>query len=131
MSIKILGVDDSPTIRRLLKISTKQYVEDVEFLEAENGQIALDILEHHPDVKLIFLDVNMPIIGGKEFLENLRFQDRFSNIKVIVQTTQTDKAMAKSLVELGISGYIVKPYTIETLQKLLTKLSEQLDIKLK
>jgi two-component system chemotaxis response regulator CheY len=126
MSIKILGVDDSPTIRRLLKTATTQFVVDPIFLEAENGLHALEVLEENPDIKLIFLDINMPRMNGREFLESIRSQDRFNHIKVIIQTTETDRNVAKSLMELGISGYVIKPYTMETMKKLFIKLSESI-----
>ena len=71
-----------------------------------------------PPPKIIFLDLNMPRMGGIEFLLELRSEVRFDDVEVIILTTSNwynDKIKA---FDLGIAGYLVKPINQENLQTL-------------
>jgi len=121
MSAKILIVDDSLTMLRILKTAAKMVIKDVKVFEAKNGQEALDHLEQNSDIKLVLLDVNMPIMTGKEFLIIIRQNSEYDDVKVIVQTTETGKKSIEDLMQYKISGYLMKPYQTKTVQKLMIK----------
>lgn len=131
MGIKILLVDDSATMLRILKTSAQMVIADVEILEARNGQEAFECLEKNTDISLILLDVNMPIMNGIEFLWKMREDSRFSGVKVIMQTTETGKLTVEKAMELGISGYLMKPYQTKRVQELMTKLAPVIGYELK
>lgn len=112
--MKVLVVDDSKVIREI----EKKYLEEMGFevLEAENGEIALNILENNPDIKLILLDWHMPIMNGYEFLLKLRTNLKWSHIKVIMVTTENDhKNIIKALIA-GANEYLMKPFDKEMLE---------------
>ncbi len=108
MKKKILVVDDSEEFRRLTKtiLLSKYYVES-----AENGIKALSLLQDGnfmPD--LIISDLNMPVLGGKDFLEQIKSSGAFKNIPVIILSS-IDKSDEKiKLINLGASDYLEKPY---------------------
>lgn len=107
MTKKILAVDDSPSVRKLVEFSLKRGG----FLvtTAQDGQEALDIIVR--DVfDAVILDVNMPRLDGFEFLRRIKANESLASIPVVMLTTEghdMDKARAK---ELGASAYLVKPF---------------------
>ena len=83
-----------------------------ELFIAGNGKEAVDFLEAKamdelPDV--ILLDLNMPKMNGIEFLQNIRPQERYKDLKVFVMTTSNETSDSTRAHDLGISGYIIKP----------------------
>jgi CheY-like chemotaxis protein len=85
---------------------------------ARNGQDALDMLSgNHTETPvnpdLILLDLNMPKMGGLEFLRNLRSLDNYRRTSVFIMTTSEEEAEREEAARLGISGYIVKPVTFD------------------
>ena len=123
MSAKILIVEDSLTMLRILKTAAKMLIKDVEVFEAKNGQEALDYLEQNNDIKLVLLDVNMPVMNGREFLKILREKKEYDDVRVIVQTTETSEAHIEFMRQYKISGYLMKPYQTKTVQQLMIKLA--------
>jgi CheY-like chemotaxis protein len=75
---------------------------------AENGQDALKKLSgYHPDV--IFLDLNMPLMNGRQFLEEIKKKDGLSHIPVIILSTSSDKSTIEDTRRLGARDFITKP----------------------
>ena len=107
MKNKILIVDDKSEFRRLTKtILESKY--DVE--SAENGIDALSILQNGYFPDLIVCDLIMPVLGGKDFLEQLKSSGVFKRIPVIILSS-IDKSDEKiKLIKLGASDYLEKPY---------------------
>lgn len=127
--MKILIVDDSKTMRRILKSGVQKSCKiDLSILEAEDGKEALDVLRANPDTDLVFLDVNMPVMKGDEMLHIMRKEEGIQDIRVIMQTTEGSKEKVLELTKLGISGYLLKPYTQEIVHDLMTKILEQYEI---
>ena len=122
--MKILIVDDSKTIRRVLTKSITSALKDtkVEFFEAGDGQAGLDILKDNLDVDFVFLDVNMPIMGGEQMLYIMRNSPDMIDIKVVMQTTEGVRTKVTKLTRMGVSGYLLKPYTHKTIATLMEKL---------
>jgi len=106
---EVLVVDDAKVVRTSLgRIMTKC---GYGVLEAENGEVGLQLLESHSDVQVVFLDINMPVMDGMTFLEELkvRFHDRKKPPVVIVSTETEMGAILKALA-LGASEYVMKPF---------------------
>lgn len=115
MAFNILLVDDSSIVRKsLTKTIGMAEIEVGEVLEAENGQAALDVLRHHW-VDLIFLDINMPVMNGLEFLHLLRADPKLRDIAVIIISTEGSKIRAEELKALGITAQLHKPVRPESL----------------
>ena len=122
--MKILIVDDSATMRMILKKGLTSALKgtDVIFLNAADGQAGLDNIKENLDIDYIFLDVNMPIMNGDKMLEIMRSTPEMKHIKVIMQTTEGSSEKVKFLSSLGISGYLLKPYTLDIVKALMERL---------
>lgn len=107
MSYKILTVDDSRTIRMIVKRAFQQY--NCELFEAENGVEGLAMAaKEKPD--LIVLDITMPVMTGIEMLRKLKADYELKKIPVIMLTAESGKDNVMNIVKMGVSDYIVKPF---------------------
>ena len=112
MSYTVLTVDDSRTIRAIVKNSFKGY--DCELFEAENGRDGLAIAsEIKPD--LIILDITMPVMNGIEMLGKLMQDDQLKATAVIMLTAESGRDHIMNIVKMGVKDYIVKPFKGEEL----------------
>ena len=125
--MKMLIVDDSSTMRRVLKMGVTKALDGQQpvILEAENGQEGLELLYKNTDVDYVFLDVNMPVMKGDEMLRIMRQDPKIKHIKVIMQTTEGVRSKVAELTKMGISGYLLKPYTQAIILQLMQKLMER------
>ena len=117
---KVLVVDDSALIHQMYKMALMRY--KCTIVLAKNGQAALDLLPQHPDIDLILLDINMPIMGGIEFLRKVKALDKYSHIPIVIQTTEGKEEDTKRGMELGAAGYVTKPVQTAALHALIEKL---------
>jgi two-component system chemotaxis response regulator CheY len=107
LCMKFLCVDDSATLRKVVSMSLSEIGHTV--LEAENGKKALEILaSQKPDC--IVLDINMPEMGGIEFLEAKGKNAAWKSIPVIVLTTQDEEGLRGKAMGLGANGFLAKPF---------------------
>lgn len=105
---QILVVEDNDLNRSILSDILS---DDYEILEAENGQVALDILEQNRDsISLILLDIMMPVMDGYTFLDKIKKDEEFSLIPVIVMTQGNTEEDEVSALEHGATDFIPKPY---------------------
>lgn len=111
--MKVLIVDDSPIAREMVKEQLKS-LSYIEVFEAENHSQALNSLEKQPNIKVIFLDVNMPGVSGLITLETIRLNLALSNLKVIMVTTESQKRHIMQAMRLGAVGYLSKPFNTES-----------------
>ncbi|CAN2047594.1 Uncharacterized 14.6 kDa protein in sodA1 3'region [Candidatus Magnetomoraceae bacterium gMMP-1] len=118
MKKKILAVDDSSSIRKLVKFSleSRGYV----VLAAKDGREALEIIARE-SYDAVVLDINMPRMDGFEFLEKVRANDKYASIVVIMLTTEGQEEDEKKAMELGAQDYIVKPFKPSELIKIMGK----------
>lgn len=115
MAFNFMIVDDSSIVRKVvIRTIGMTALEVNSIIEAENGQEALDKLKDKW-VDLIFLDINMPVMNGVEFMEQLRSDPRLMNMPVVVVSTEGSQERIKRLEELGIRAYLRKPVTPEAL----------------
>jgi len=118
MSKPVLLVDDSPLIRRTVRRALNQIgVEDDLILEAGNGQEALRILSRN-HVGLILLDLHMPVMDGETFTRVVRTEDKFNKIPIVIVSTEANQERLDRLREMGIDGYLHKPFAPEDLRDL-------------
>ena len=108
-TIKFLTVDDSTTMRMIIKNAILNNFENVEVFEAKDGKKALDLLETHPDINVIFMDWNMPIMDGKTAVIKIRENPKYNHIKIIMATTEGGKEKVREMINYGVKGYLVKP----------------------
>jgi two-component system, chemotaxis family, chemotaxis protein CheY len=116
----VLCVDDSPTIRKIVAKAMKQ-LRFKKILEAENGQVALDVLAENA-ADLVVLDINMPVMNGVEFLENRKKDENLMKIPVIILTTEGDNpTLVETAMELGANAYCSKPFQLREMKKNVVK----------
>ena len=125
MEQKILIVDDEAHIRMLIE-QTLEELEDegVEFLTAENGEIALEIIQKE-NPKLVFLDVMMPKMNGMEVCRRVKKELGLDNVFIILLTAKGQELDRQRGQEVGANLYMTKPFDPEVL---LTKAREVLGI---
>jgi CheY-like chemotaxis protein len=112
MALKILTVDDSKTIRMIVKKAFKSY--DCEIAEAVNGEEGLvAAAREKPD--LIILDITMPVMTGVEMLGKLKEDPALKSIPVIMLTAESGKDNVMQIVKMGVQNYMVKPFKGEQL----------------
>ncbi len=108
--VKILAVDDSRVMRRAIsKILSKQYT----VIEAEHGEDAWSLLQHHDDIQIVFSDLSMPYLDGYGLLERIRTStdDRIATLPVIIITGKEDDDAAKmEALDKGANDFIAKPF---------------------
>lgn len=120
MSCNVLVVDDSPILRAAIKKVVKLAgVSEDHTFEAGNGQEALDLLET-VWVDLVLLDLNMPVMDGEQFAQELRKRPDLKDVAVVVVSTESNKSRLERMRELGIIETLHKPFEPEDLRKLIS-----------
>ncbi|WP_353683459.1 chemotaxis response regulator CheY [Thermodesulfovibrio sp. 3907-1M] len=121
--IKVLVVDDFPTMRRIIKNLLKQLgFENIE--EAENGEDALRKLKSG-DYGLVVSDWNMPVMEGIELLKHIRSDPQLKDIPFLMVTAEAEKERVIEAIKAGVDNYIVKPFTGEVLKEKLEKIAQK------
>jgi two-component system, chemotaxis family, chemotaxis protein CheY len=112
--MKILSADDSVMIRRVIKNAVD--VLGFDFLEAKDGQEAIEVLEkEYTNVGLVLLDWNMPRLTGIEVLKKIKADVRFKAIPVMMVTTEVERAKVVEAISAGAKNYVMKPFSHEDL----------------
>src|SRR5437660_7105758 len=104
--MKVLIVDDHALIREALHAVLKQLKREAVIFEASNSRQAMHIVEEHPDISLILLDINLPDRDGFSVLCELR--DRYPTIAIIILSSSNDHDTVKRAFKLGALGFIPK-----------------------
>jgi two-component system chemotaxis response regulator CheY len=122
--MNILTVDDSATVRELLKGAVE--VLGYGSFEAADGREALSILRSNKDsICLILLDWDMPVMTGIEFLRTIKADPELSEIPVTMVTSENEKSKIIEAITDGAKNYIIKPFTQE---EIMSKILESLGI---
>jgi two-component SAPR family response regulator len=106
LSMKVLIVDDHALIREALHTVLKQLKRETVIFEASNSLQAMNIVEEHPDLNLILLDINLPDRDGFSVLGELR--ERYATIAIIILSASDDQDKVKRAFRLGALGFIPK-----------------------
>ena len=117
--MKFLVVDDSLTMRRIIKNSL-QKLGFADVSEASNGLEALEEIGKG-GINIVLTDLNMPEMDGLELIRQLRAQASYRFVPVIMLTTESQESKKQEGKKAGASGWIVKPFTpdqlVDTIKK--------------
>ncbi len=112
ISLKVLAVDDSRTMRNLINHTLSGA--GIEVTVAEDGLDGLEKLKASvPDV--IITDLNMPNMDGFEFVDAVRAQERWQGLPILILTTESAAELKQRARQMGATGWIVKPFEDEKL----------------
>ncbi len=122
--MKILIVDDMPTVQKLLNMQLKKMgFQDV--TAASNGAEAWSLIENAaPPFQLIISDWNMPVCNGFDLLKRVRAVQATKELPFYMLTAEAEAHDIKSAMAAGVTGYLVKPVTIDTLAEKFKKYLE-------
>jgi two-component system chemotaxis response regulator CheY len=125
-NLRILIVDDFSTMRRIVKnlLNDLGYTNTA---EAEDGQSALNLLRAQP-FDFVVTDWNMPGMTGIELLKAIRADAKLAKLPVLMVTAEAKREQIVEAAQAGVNGYIIKPFTAETLKDKLAKIFERLGI---
>jgi DNA-binding NarL/FixJ family response regulator len=104
--MKILLVDDHALIRDALRGVIKDLMDDASVLEASDCRQAMRLIQDHPDLHLVLLDLNLPDRNGFAVLADLR--QRYATISIVVLSTINDRGSVLRALNLGALGFIPK-----------------------
>ena len=119
MSCNLLIVDDSPILRAAIKKVVKLAgLEEDRIFEAGNGQEALELMSTIW-VDMLLLDLNMPVMNGEEFAQELRKLPELEDVAVVVVSTESNEDRLNRMRELGVVEVLHKPFEPEDLRKII------------
>ena len=122
--MKILIVDDFSTMRRIIK----NLLRDLGFTnthEADDGNTGLPMLKNG-DFDFLITDWNMPGMTGIDLLKALRSDEKTKALPVLMVTAEAKRDQIVMAAEAGVNGYVVKPFTAQTLQEKIEKIFERI-----
>jgi two-component system chemotaxis response regulator CheY len=108
MRKKIMVVDDSNLIHHMYKMVLMRYRCPV--VHAMNGQDAINKLAQNLDVGLLLVDINMPVMGGLDFIKQVKEMKEYSHIPIVIVSTEGKEEDTKRGLALGAKGYVTKPF---------------------
>jgi two-component system chemotaxis response regulator CheY len=114
----LLLVDDSPTVRHIERVILGRM--GFEIIEACDGDEALQALREHPQIDVVLLDWNMPVMNGIDCLRRLRQEFAERELKVLMCTTEHELDRIIEAMEAGADEYIMKPFTADIVEGKLT-----------
>lgn len=118
MSLRILAIDDSRTMRGLIGAALAPHGYEMHF--AEDGQHGLEVIAE-ADPHLVITDINMPRMDGFGVIEALRAHDDYKTVPILVLTTESGDELKARARAAGASGWIVKPFDEARLLSLISR----------
>ena len=108
-----LVVDDSSAMRKIISRILANL--GFEVVEAENGRAALDVLESGtvPDIALV--DWNMPVMDGLELVHEVRANDAWRTVSLMMVTTESEQSQIVRALAAGAHEYLIKPFTPDSI----------------
>jgi two-component system chemotaxis response regulator CheY len=114
---KVLVADDSSTMRKII-LRSLQAVGVTDVAEASDGAEAISLFKPG-EFDMVLTDWNMPGLSGLEVLSGIREKDK--DIPVVMVTTEAEKSRVMQAIQAGVSDYLVKPFTADTLREKIEK----------
>ena|SRR6476661_1727968 len=112
----IFLIDDDADDREIITAALGEIDPKTECVTANNGREALNrIMNTSMKTDLVILDLNMPLMNGKEFLREIKERNLLSKVPVVVFSTTLDPATIEEIKALGVAGYHTKPENYEKL----------------
>ena len=124
-NIKILVVDDFPTMRRIIRNLLKE-LEFHNVEEAEDGLAGIGKLRHG-NFGFVVTDWNMPNMDGLAMLKMIRADPELAKLPVLMITAEAKKENIIAAAQAGANGYVVKPFTAATLEEKVLKIFEKIE----
>ena len=118
MSLHALIIDDARSVRMILKKMMTELGFTVE--EAEHGQQAIEILQKNGPADVALVDWNMPVMNGFEFIQEVRKQSIYDEMKIMMVTTESELVRMIAALEAGANEYVMKPFTKDIIVEKLT-----------
>jgi len=129
--ITILLVEDDPADQKLIKVSLESQLVANDLYVVNTGEEGMDFLHQRGDYSsvvprpdLILLDLNMPGMGGKEFLKRIKDDKNLKQIPVVIVTTSDLEKDIIDSYDLQASGYVRKPVTLDGFKEVMEKIGE-------
>ncbi len=123
--MKILVVDDFSTMRRIVKNLLNE-LGFTNIAEADDGKTALPILEKG-GVDFLVTDWHMPCMPGIDLLKAVRADPALAGLPVLMVTAEAKREQIMQAAQAGVNGYVVKPFTADTLREKVDKVFERLE----
>jgi adenylate cyclase len=119
--VKILGVDDEADFEALIRQRFRRQIREGEFTFrfAHHGEEALDMLAAEPDIDLMLLDINMPVMDGLTLLNELR--ERASPVRAIIVSAYGDMTNLRTAMNRGAFDFVTKPVDFSDLEVTIRK----------
>ena len=115
--MRALIIDDSSVMRKVVERALRQAdLAITEVLQAGNGVEALEVLRTQPAPDLILSDINMPIMSGLEFLEQVKAEGLAVGVPIVMITTESSGPFVLRALAAGALGYICKPFTADQIK---------------
>ncbi|MFW5815996.1 MAG: chemotaxis response regulator CheY [Wenzhouxiangella sp.] len=124
-NMQILVVDDFSTMRRIVKNVLRE-LGFSNIKEAEDGKAALQVLRSSK-IDFIVTDWNMPVMDGLTLLKNVRADPGLKSIPVLMVTAEAKREQIIEAAQAGVNGYVVKPFTAQTLKEKMEKVFERIN----
>ncbi len=121
LNTRILVVDDAQISRKII-IEACQKLGFTKFIEASDGRAAWQALTADSSIGLIMADWMMPILSGIELLKKVRSDNQYKNLPFIMLTIESEQKSMMDAIMAGVTGYIIKPFTVDILREKLETL---------
>ena len=111
--MRALVIDDSRAVRIIIGNILREM--GMEVLEAGDGLQGVDQLKNNPDVEIILVDWNMPVMNGYEFIQTVRAEHIYDRIRIMMVTTEAESEQVTKALAAGANEYLMKPFTKDVL----------------
>ena len=111
--MRALVIDDSRTVRIIIRSILKEL--GMEVIEAADGAEALEQLKRFPDVELLLVDWNMPVMNGLDFLRAVRARREYDGIRILMVTSEAQSEQVARAFRAGANEYLMKPFNKDVL----------------
>jgi two-component system chemotaxis response regulator CheY len=108
-----LVIDDSRAVRMLIGAILREQGFLVD--EAKHGQEGLEALRRDPDIGLVLVDWNMPVMDGLEFIHAVRREAQWNSVRIVMVTTESEIEQLQRAIAAGADEYVMKPFSPEVL----------------
>ena len=111
--MQALVIDDSRAVRMFIGSILREQGFDV--CDARHGQEGLEKLRANPEIGLVLVDCNMPVMDGLEFIHVVRRELCWNSVRIVMVTTETESEQVQRAMVAGANEYVMKPFTREVL----------------
>jgi len=111
--MQALVIDDSRAVRLLVGNILRE--QGFEVHAAGDGQQGLEQLQLNPEIGLVLVDWNMPVMDGLEFIKTVRQSRAWDSLRIVMVTTETESEQVQRAMTAGANEYVMKPFTSEVL----------------